>query len=123
MSTLFVGLGRVGAPVAGRHAVEHETVVLDVAKARTGELTVMAGGSADDVERARPHRRLLDRDMPFVSVTDLPAVYEGLARVRELRDTGAVDHVVSGHTAGLLDRLDPVSDDLTGVAGVIGRRL
>jgi glyoxylase-like metal-dependent hydrolase (beta-lactamase superfamily II) len=63
----------------------------------------------------------LDRDMPFVSVTDLPAMYTGLARVRELRDTGAVDHVVTGHTAGLLDRLEPVSDELAGVAGVIGR--
>jgi 3-hydroxyisobutyrate dehydrogenase len=152
MSTLFVGLGRMGAPMARRHAAEQETVVLDVdaataravaaeagcamitepgerpagcdtvvlmlpdsatvesvlldqgllaglpagalvidmsssvpestralapraarggvgyvdapvsggvAKARTGELTVMAGGSTDDVERARPHLRPL----------------------------------------------------------------
>lgn len=63
----------------------------------------------------------LERDMPFVSVTDLPGMYAGLEMVRSLRDTGAVDHVVTGHTAGLLDTLEPWSEDLRGVAGVLGR--
>lgn len=63
----------------------------------------------------------LERDMPFVSVTDLPGMYAGLEMVRSLRDTGAVDHVVTGHTAGLLDTLEPWSEELRGVAGVLGR--
>lgn len=63
----------------------------------------------------------LERDMPFVSVTDLPAMYAGLQRVRDLITAGAVDHVLTGHDAGVLDRLEPVSPALTGVAGVIGR--
>ncbi len=63
----------------------------------------------------------LDRDMPFVAVTDLPAMYAGLQTVRDLVTSGAVDHVLTGHTAGVLDHLEPWNDDLVGVAGVLGR--
>jgi glyoxylase-like metal-dependent hydrolase (beta-lactamase superfamily II) len=63
----------------------------------------------------------LERDMPFISVTDLPALYDGLQSVRDLEAAGAVDYVLTGHDAGVLDRLEPYSPDLAGVAGVIGR--
>ncbi len=63
----------------------------------------------------------LNRDMPFIAVTDLPAMYLGLQRVRDLVAAGEVDHVLTGHTAGELDRLEPWKDDLAGIAGVIGR--
>jgi glyoxylase-like metal-dependent hydrolase (beta-lactamase superfamily II) len=63
----------------------------------------------------------LERDMPFISVTDLPSLYEGLQSVRELEAAGAVDHVLTGHDAAVLDRLEPYSPELAGVAGVIGR--
>jgi glyoxylase-like metal-dependent hydrolase (beta-lactamase superfamily II) len=63
----------------------------------------------------------LDRDMPFAFVTDLPATYRALQTVRDLVAGGAVDHVLTGHDAGLLERLEPYSPELAGVAGVIGR--
>lgn len=63
----------------------------------------------------------LERDMPFISVTDLPAMYDGLQAVRDLVGSGAVDQVLTGHDAGILDRLEPYSAELSGVAGVIGR--
>lgn len=63
----------------------------------------------------------LERDMPFISVTDLPDMYAGLQRVRDLVAEGAVDHVLTGHDAGVLDRLPAYRPDLAGVAGVIGR--
>jgi len=63
----------------------------------------------------------LERDMPFISVTDLPGMYRGLQTVRDLITTGAVDHVLTGHDSGLLDRLEPYRPELAGVAGVIGR--
>jgi glyoxylase-like metal-dependent hydrolase (beta-lactamase superfamily II) len=63
----------------------------------------------------------LERDMPFVSVTDLPATYEALQTVRDMVASGAVDVVLTGHDAGVLDRLEPYSPELAGVAGVVGR--
>jgi glyoxylase-like metal-dependent hydrolase (beta-lactamase superfamily II) len=63
----------------------------------------------------------LDRDMPFISVTDLPGMYRGLQTVRDLVAGGAVDVVLTGHDAGVLDRLEPWSPELAGVAGVVGR--
>lgn len=63
----------------------------------------------------------LDRDMPFISVTDLPAAYEALQAVRNLATAGAVDHVLTGHDTGVLDRLEPYSPELAGIAGVIGK--
>ncbi|SDY61370.1 Glyoxylase, beta-lactamase superfamily II [Modestobacter sp. DSM 44400] len=63
----------------------------------------------------------LERDMPFISVTDLPAMYRGLQSVRDLLAAGAVDHILTGHDAGVLDRLEPYSPELAGVAGIIGR--
>ncbi|MCZ2860106.1 N-acyl homoserine lactonase family protein [Blastococcus sp. VKM Ac-2987] len=63
----------------------------------------------------------LERDMPFIAVTDLPGLYRGLQTVRDLVASGAVDHVLTGHDAGVLDRLEPVSPELAGIAGVLGR--
>ncbi|MGY1828657.1 MULTISPECIES: N-acyl homoserine lactonase family protein [unclassified Blastococcus] len=63
----------------------------------------------------------LERDMPFIAVTDLPGLYRGLQTVRDLVSSGAVDHVLTGHDPGVLDRLEPVSPELAGVAGVLGR--
>jgi glyoxylase-like metal-dependent hydrolase (beta-lactamase superfamily II) len=63
----------------------------------------------------------LERDMPFIAVTDLPGLYRGLQSVRDLMAAGTVDHVLTGHDAGVLDRLEPYTPELAGLAGVIGR--
>ena len=63
----------------------------------------------------------LERDMPFISLTDLPGSYRALQTVRDLVATGAVDTVLTGHDPGVLDGLEPWHPDLAGVAGVIGR--
>lgn len=60
----------------------------------------------------------LDRDMPFVSMADVPQSYRVLERIRQ---TDA-SHVLTGHDAGTLDRLEPLGEPLPGLAGVIGRR-
>jgi glyoxylase-like metal-dependent hydrolase (beta-lactamase superfamily II) len=63
----------------------------------------------------------LARDRPFVSVTDLPATYQALQTVRDLADRGAVDRIITGHDTQELDRLEPHSPELQGIAGTIGR--
>ena len=49
------GVGYVDAPVSG-----------GVAKARTGQLTIIVGGETDDVERARPHLECLGSNVHHV---------------------------------------------------------
>jgi hypothetical protein len=36
-------------------------------------------------------------ERPFVSVTDLPAMYKGFWTVKQLLESGAIDIVVTGH--------------------------
>lgn len=60
----------------------------------------------------------LERDMPFVSMADVPQSYRVLDLVRQTD----VAHVLTGHDAGTLDALEPLGDPLPGLAGVIGRR-
>jgi glyoxylase-like metal-dependent hydrolase (beta-lactamase superfamily II) len=99
-------------------------VVTEVGGHTPGQSMVTAPTSAGTVlltSDAVHFTEELDRDMPFVAVTDLPAMYHGLQRVRDLVAAGEVDHVVTGHTAGVLDGLEPLTADLAGVAGVIGR--
>jgi glyoxylase-like metal-dependent hydrolase (beta-lactamase superfamily II) len=60
----------------------------------------------------------LERDMPFVSMADVPQSYRVLERIR-LTDAS---HVLTGHDAGTLDGLEPLGEPLPGLAGVIGGR-
>ncbi|ROR64986.1 N-acyl homoserine lactonase family protein [Agrococcus jenensis] len=59
----------------------------------------------------------LERDMPFVSMVDVPQSYRVLDEIRRMD----VAHVLTGHDAGTLDRLEPLGDQLPGLAAVIGR--
>lgn len=59
----------------------------------------------------------LDRDMPFVSMADVPQSYRVLD---EIRHTDAV-HVLTGHDAGTLAGLEPLGAQLPEHAAVIGR--
>ncbi|QJU54145.1 N-acyl homoserine lactonase family protein [Herbiconiux sp. KACC 21604] len=59
-------------------------------------------------------------DMPFAFVADLPGMYAGFDRIRELLD-GGVKHLVCGHDPSTLDRFPAVTDGpLAGIAATIG---
>ena len=63
-----------------------------------------------------------DRDMPFVSVADPPAMYAGFDTVREMVATGRAQHVVSGHDPRTFERFRPDEDGpLAGNVALIGR--
>ncbi|MDR5698704.1 N-acyl homoserine lactonase family protein [Agromyces aerolatus] len=62
----------------------------------------------------------LDDDLPFAFVADLPKMYAGFDRVRELMADG-VAHVVPGHDPATLDRFRRIDDGpLAGIAATIG---
>ena len=60
----------------------------------------------------------LDRDMPFVSMADIPQSYRVLDQIRAMD----VAHVVTGHDPGTLARFEPYGEPLEGLAAVIGRQ-
>jgi glyoxylase-like metal-dependent hydrolase (beta-lactamase superfamily II) len=66
-------------------------------------------------------REELDKDMPFISVTDLPASYAALQTVRDLVAGGYVDIVIPGHDPSVLDGLEPLAGQLAGNAAIVGR--
>ncbi|MPY85492.1 MAG: NAD-binding protein [Actinophytocola sp.] len=83
MTTLFVGLGRMGAPMARRHTARHETVLFDIDHAA-------ASGLADELgSRALP------------SLAEVPDEVNTV--VLMLPDSGVVESVLL--TDGLLARL------------------
>ncbi|MFB2579682.1 N-acyl homoserine lactonase family protein [Herbiconiux sp. P15] len=64
-----------------------------------------------------------EEDMPFAYVADLPAMYAGFDRIRELLD-GGVQHLVSGHDPDTLTRFTMVREGpLAGIAATIGTRI
>ncbi|WP_199182652.1 N-acyl homoserine lactonase family protein [Cryobacterium sp. N19] len=63
----------------------------------------------------------LERDMPFVSCTDLLGVYSGFQTLRDMLDRGEVDIVVPGHDSTSLDGFAPLTGPLENNAAVIGR--
>lgn len=83
MSTLFVGLGRMGDPMARLHAARHETVLLDADAALARALGAETGCPVAD------------------SVADLPDGVDTV--VLMLPDSAVVEAVLDGQ--GLLDRL------------------
>lgn len=55
----------------------------------------------------------LDLDMPFSSVAELLQMYAGFDRIREMRRSGLVDHVVTGHDPGTMAALAPIASRAT----------
>lgn len=60
----------------------------------------------------------LDRDMPFVSMADIPQSYRVLDRIRAMDAA----HIVTGHDPSTLDRFPDYGEPLRGIAAVLGRR-
>ncbi len=111
-------------PFSGSVEVAPGVVVTEVGGHTPGECMVTVPTSEGTVlltSDAVHFTEELERDMPFIAVTDLPAMYAGLQRVRDLVADGAVDHVLTGHDPGVLDGLAPYSPELAGIAGVIGK--
>jgi glyoxylase-like metal-dependent hydrolase (beta-lactamase superfamily II) len=61
-----------------------------------------------------------ERDMLFMSVADLVAMYEGFDRIRELVSGGDVAHLVSGHDPDTLSRFTRAIGEYSHLAATIG---
>jgi 3-hydroxyisobutyrate dehydrogenase len=124
MSTLFVGLGRMGAPMARRHAARHETVLFDIDPSAASGLAEELGARAvpslaevpdgiDIVILMLPDSRIVEKVLEADGL--LARLFEGtvvvdmgsseptstrrLAEVAQARGVGYVDALVSGGVA------------------------
>jgi glyoxylase-like metal-dependent hydrolase (beta-lactamase superfamily II) len=61
-----------------------------------------------------------ERAMPFTSVADLVGMYDSFETVRGMVQRGEVQHIVSGHDPGPLQRFTPAEGELTGLVATIG---
>jgi glyoxylase-like metal-dependent hydrolase (beta-lactamase superfamily II) len=62
----------------------------------------------------------LERDMPFIAVTDLPQMYKGFETIRQLL-AARPHHLVTGHDPDTLRRFPALPGPLADHAAVIGR--
>lgn len=62
----------------------------------------------------------LDREMPFSSVADLVKMYDAFHAIKEMKASGAIDHVVAGHDPGTLARFKPLPGPYQDLASTIG---
>jgi len=85
-----------------------------VVKVRTCEGTVLV--ASDAVHYYEEY----ERDMLFVSVADLPDMYAAFDYIRELMNSGQVDHLVAGHDPGTLSRFRPSTGEYGHLAASIG---
>src|SRR5690606_26276280 len=90
-----------------------------------GQLVVKVKTSAGTVLLASDavhYLEELERDMPFTLVADLPAMLDGLSRIRALTSSGEVSAVVPGHDPDVLARFEPLAGDtaVSGFAVAIG---
>lgn len=61
-----------------------------------------------------------ERDMLFMSVSNLVDMYEGFDSIRSMVQSGEVDHVVAGHDPATLARFKPVDGPFAHLAATIG---
>jgi glyoxylase-like metal-dependent hydrolase (beta-lactamase superfamily II) len=106
----FTGVAQIAAGVelveVGGHTPGQVMVVVETTDGRV----LIASDAAHFVEE-------LERDMPFVSMADVPQSYRVLEQIRQ---TDAV-HVLTGHDAATLEGLEPLPALPQGLAAVIGR--
>ncbi|MDR7235142.1 N-acyl homoserine lactonase family protein [Agrococcus sp. BE272] len=91
----------------GGHTPGQAMVMVETAAGRV----LIASDAAHFVEE-------LERDMPFVSMADVPQSYRVLDRIR----AADAAYVLTGHDAGTLDELEAFGESLAGLAAVIGRQ-
>jgi glyoxylase-like metal-dependent hydrolase (beta-lactamase superfamily II) len=111
--------GRVTA-FSGGHPVAPGVEVVELGGHTPGQSIVRVQTPAGTVVLASDalhYYEELERDMPFMSVADLVAMYAGFDALTSMTDV----ILVSGHDAGSLDRFEPLGAPLEGHAAIIGR--
>ena len=106
---------------SGEREIADGVTVIEVGGHTPGQAMVLVDTAEGQVllaSDAAHFQEELDRDMPFVSMADLPQSYRVLDRIRGMD----VAHIVTGHDPGTLERFEPYGDPLDGVASVIGRQ-
>jgi len=94
----------------GVHAVAPGVTVIEVGGHTPGQSMVQVDTTDGRVlltSDAMHYYEELDREMPFSSVVDLAGMYAGFTTIKNLRASGAVKHVVSGHDPTTVARFAP----------------
>lgn len=108
----------------GRHTVAPGVELIEVGGHTPGQSVVLVQTSDGPVVLASDavhFHEELERGMPFMSVADLVAMYEGFDLLNGMLSDGTAVAVVSGHDPSTLDRFEPLGEPLPGEAAVIGR--
>jgi glyoxylase-like metal-dependent hydrolase (beta-lactamase superfamily II) len=85
-----------------------------VVKVPTSEGTVLL--ASDSVH----YYEELEAEMPFTSVSDVVGMYRAFDLIHDWVATGQVQHVISGHDPGTLDRFNPAAGPLRGRVATVG---
>lgn len=97
--------------------------ILEVGGHTPGQSVVRVATSEGDVLLASDavhYYEELENDLPFAFVADLPKMYAGFDRIRQLMASG-VQHLVCGHDPDTLNRFRRIEDGpLAGIAATIG---
>jgi glyoxylase-like metal-dependent hydrolase (beta-lactamase superfamily II) len=108
--TLFGDLAEIVPGVSVRRVGGHTPGQSMVTVRTSAGVVLLTSDAVHYAEELRDER-------PFISVTDLPAMYTGFRMVKDLVATGAVDVVVTGHDPAELNHAEPFGEDIA----VIGR--
>jgi glyoxylase-like metal-dependent hydrolase (beta-lactamase superfamily II) len=114
--------GRVTA-FRGRHAVAPGVEVIQVGGHTPGQSVVLVQTHAGPVLLASDavhYYEELDREMPFMSVANLVAMYDSFDTIQDMLADGTITAVVSGHDPDTLNRFTPLHGPLAGLAAVVG---
>jgi|SRR5690554_50275 len=107
----------------GSFALAEGIEVMEVGGHTPGQAVVRVATSDGDVLLASDavhYYEEYEKDLPFAFVADLPKMYAGFDRIRELMASG-VTHLVCGHDPDTLNRFRLVEDGpLAGIAATIG---
>ena len=114
--------GRVTA-FEGRHQLAPGVELIQVGGHTPGQSVVLVETHAGAVliaSDAVHYYEELDREMPFMSVADLVAMYDSFDTIQGMLADGTITAVVSGHDPDTLNRFTPLDGPLSGLAAVVG---